>query len=215
VATYSEERALQQALDDLALAYSVLGHLPELLMLVLRPRGSFRIGGQHAVTSKRGLSRLEAEWKVVELWTLPAEQFLTQGDVGVVPWVPLMHFDGPPEALLGRCAEKIEREAPHPKERANLLGVSQVLAQLRFPNPDLLNLLGGQQAMIESPLLQRMIAQRFHEAILDVLRARFGTVPRDVTRHLREVIDEQQLRQLNLLAAQCQGLQAFRDALLS
>lgn len=51
----------------------------------------------------------------VELWTLPAEQFLAQADVGVTPWVPLMHFDGPPEALLERCAEKIEREA-HPKD---------------------------------------------------------------------------------------------------
>src|SRR5437588_11896704 len=30
VATYSEERALKQALDDLALAYSALGYLPEL-----------------------------------------------------------------------------------------------------------------------------------------------------------------------------------------
>src|SRR4051812_45083722 len=32
VATYSEKRALKQALDDLTLAYSVLGHLPELVM---------------------------------------------------------------------------------------------------------------------------------------------------------------------------------------
>jgi hypothetical protein len=47
VATYSEKRALKQALDDLTLAYSALGHLPELLMLVLRPRGRFRIGSRH------------------------------------------------------------------------------------------------------------------------------------------------------------------------
>ena len=35
VATYPEKRALKQALGDLTLAYSILGHLPELLMLVL------------------------------------------------------------------------------------------------------------------------------------------------------------------------------------
>ena len=74
VATYSEERALKQALDDLTLAYSALGYLPELLMLVLRPKGRFRIAGKHEVRSKLGLSRLEAEWKPVELWTLPAER---------------------------------------------------------------------------------------------------------------------------------------------
>ncbi len=102
VATYPERRALEQALDDLTLAYSTLGELPELLMLVLRPKGQFRIGGQHEVRSKLGLSRLQAQWKTVELWTLPAADFLAEGDVGVVPWVPLMQFDGPPEAVLER-----------------------------------------------------------------------------------------------------------------
>jgi hypothetical protein len=214
VATYSEERALRQALDDLALAYSALGHLPELLMLVLRPKGRFRIGGTHGVRSALGLSRLEAEWKAVELWTLPAEQFLSGGDVGVVPWVPLMHFDGPPEALLERCAEKIEREA-HAKDRADLLVVSQVLAGLRFPDPELLTLLGGKQAMIESPVLQKIIAETTHEYILDLLKDRFGTVPRDVIRHLRQITDEQKLRRLLLLASKCPDLAAFREALLS
>jgi hypothetical protein len=40
VATYAEKRVLKQALDDLTLAYQQLGTLPELLMLVLRPRGA-------------------------------------------------------------------------------------------------------------------------------------------------------------------------------
>src|SRR5205085_11242396 len=123
-----------------------------------------------------GLSRLEVAWTVVVLWTLSAEDFLASADVGVTPWVLLMRFEGPPEALLGRCAEKIEREA-HPKDRADLLAVSQVLAELVFPNPEFLNLLGGQQAMIESPLLQKMMAERAHKLILAALKGRFGTVP--------------------------------------
>src|ERR1051326_6145200 len=49
IATYAEKRALKQALDDLTLAYSALGHLPELVMLVLRPKGQLRIGGKHVV----------------------------------------------------------------------------------------------------------------------------------------------------------------------
>jgi len=126
VATYSEERARKQALDDLALAYSALGYLPELLMLVLRPKGKFRIGSRHEVRSKLGLARLEAEWKLVELWTLPAEAFLAAGDVGVVPWVPLMQFEGSPEALLERCAEKIDREGPA-DQQDDLRAVTQVM----------------------------------------------------------------------------------------
>lgn len=54
-------------------------------MLILWPKGRFRISGRHAVRSELGLSRLEVEWKTVELWTLPAMDFLVQGDVGVTP----------------------------------------------------------------------------------------------------------------------------------
>jgi hypothetical protein len=214
IATYPEKRALKQALDDLTLAYAALGHLPELLMLVLRPRGQFRISGRHGVRSRLGLAGLEVEWRLIELWTLPAEQFLAEGDVGVVPWVPLMQFDGPPEALLERCAAKIEGKA-HPKDRADLLAVSQVITGLRFADPELLRLLGGQKAMIESPLLQKMKAETIQELILDALKDRFGTVPRDVTKLLREIIDEKRLRQLNRVANKCANMEAFREALLT
>ncbi len=214
VATYTEKRALKQALDDLTTAYNVLGKLPELLMLVLRPKGKFRIGGRHTVTSRLGLSQLEATWKVVELWTLPAEEFLAGADVGVVPWIPLMQFAGPPEALLERCADKIEREA-HAQDKANLLAVSQVLTELRFPAPDLLSLLGGTKSMLESPLLQKMKAETLHDAILALLKHRFGTVPRDVTKHIRAVVNERRLQQLNIVASTCPALEAFRDAVLS
>ena len=214
VATYSEERALRQALDDLTLSYQTLGHLPELLMLVLRPKGRFRISGKHEVRSKLGLSRLEAEWKTVELWTLPAAEFLTQGDVGVTPWVPLMHFDGPPESLLQRCADKIEREA-HPKDRADLLAVSQVLGELKFSLPLLASIFGGQQTMFESRLLQKMRAETIHKVILAVLKARFRAVPHDVVKHLRDILDEEKLTALSVLAGQCPDIEAFREELLA
>jgi len=67
--------------------------------------------------------------------------------------------------------------------------------------------------MIESPLLQKMIARSLHEAILELLKDRF-TVPRDVTRGIREVIDEKKLRRLNKVAAKCGDIDAFREALL-
>ncbi len=213
VATYSEKRALKQALDDLTLAYSVLGHLPDLLMLILRPKGTVRIAGKYEVRGKLELSRLTAEWKPVEMWTQPARQFLEKGDVGAVPWATLMDFDGPPEELLQLCAAKIEREA-HPKDRADLLAVSQVLTELRFPNPELLQLLGGEKPVIESPMLQRLVAKSLHVAIQEALKARFGSVPRDVTRLLGDILDERKLHKLNGVAAKCMDLDAFREALL-
>ncbi len=76
--------------------------------------------------------RLEVTWRTVELWTLPAEKFLAEADVGIVPWVPLMQVVGQPERMLEQCAKRIEREAP-PKDRTDLLVIAQVIAGLRYP----------------------------------------------------------------------------------
>jgi hypothetical protein len=55
------------------------------------------------------------------------------------------------------------------------------------------------EAMIESPLLPRLMAERDHARILEALKDRFGTVPRDSAKHLREIVDEKKLGQLDLL----------------
>jgi hypothetical protein len=214
VATYAEKRVLRQALDDLAVAFAALRHVPELLMLVLRPKGKLRIGGKHEVQSPLGYSRLGGVWKVVELWTLPATKFLDEAGPGAVPWITLMDFPGPPEELLQRCADKIEREA-HPKDRADLLAVSQVMTGLRFPDPDLLRLLGGKEAVFDSPVLKKMRVETMLELTLHALKRRFGTVPHKVAKQLREVIDEKKQRELNEVANTCPNMEAFQQALLN
>ena len=214
MATYPEKRALKQALDDLTLAYSVLGHLPELLMLVLRPKGKFRISGEHEIRSELGMSRLEVRWRVVELWTLSAERFLVEADVGILPWVPLMQMKSPPEAILEQCAGRIEREAP-PRQQGDMLAVAEVMTGLRFSDPDFLTIFQRERTMIESPVVKRWKAESLHEAILDVLKDRFHSTPRDVTKPLRAILDEKKLRQLNIVAAKCADLDAFRQAIQS
>ena len=52
------------------------------------------------------MARLACGWKVAELWRLVAEELLAAGDVGLVPWVPLTHFQGAP-ALEHRTAPEI------------------------------------------------------------------------------------------------------------
>jgi hypothetical protein len=68
---------------------------------------------------------------VVELWTVPAEDLLATGDVGLIPWVPLAQFDGPPDLIFRECRARIDHDA-QPEEHENLLAVSQVLAGLRY-----------------------------------------------------------------------------------
>jgi hypothetical protein len=69
--------------------------------------------------------------------------------------------------------------------------------------------------MFESPLLREMIAETIHRDILALLKDRFETVPRTVTKPLQAILDEKKLRQLILLAAKCPDVESFREALLA
>jgi hypothetical protein len=73
--------------------------------------------------------------------------------------------------------------------------------------------------MIESPLIQEIVARSRQEgkqeAVLELLQARFGSVPPDIVLHLRGIMDEQKLRDINIRAALCPDLEAFRASLSS
>ena len=74
---------------DMALVFLDRGILPEMLVLVLHPKGNQQVAGSAHLQSACGWTRLQSAWKVVELWTVPAEDLLAAGDVGMIPWVPL------------------------------------------------------------------------------------------------------------------------------
>jgi hypothetical protein len=67
--------------------------------------------------------------------------------------------------------------------------------------------------MIESPMLQKWVAENLHEAIEEALRARFKSVPRDLLSDLHKIINERRLKKLTGIAAKCPDLDAFREAL--
>ncbi len=48
--------------------------------------------------------------------------------------------------------------------------------------------------MIESPMLQKLMAQRSHADIVEVLKTRFDSVPQDVTRLLQDILDDRKLK---------------------
>jgi hypothetical protein len=67
--------------------------------------------------------------------------------------------------------------------------------------------------MIESPLIQELMAKRVHKAIHRVLRARFGDVPPEITSALQTVLEDDQLDELVDWAARCPDLEAFGSRL--
>lgn len=220
VATYPERRAEEQAARDAALVWLDRGVLPEVVTLVLHPKGQLRLSGQLQLASRQGLTRLSVAWTVIELWTLSAEDLLTLGDVGVVPWVPLARTTLPPEALLRRCRDRIEQQAK-PEVQQNLLAVTRVMASVRYNEPNLLSLLGGgtMSWFSELPLMQQVLNERsrddFQAAILAILPAKFGEVPEEVIAKVRAIQDVELLRKLNIAAATCSTLDAFQVQLPS
>ncbi len=67
--------------------------------------------------------------------------------------------------------------------------------------------------MIESPVVRRWKAEAAHTLILAVLKNRFKTIPRNVTKLLRAIQDEEKLTSLCVLASECPTLDSFRAAL--
>jgi predicted transposase YdaD len=213
--TYPEKRVVEQMMDGLRLVRQVRGVLPDGLALVLCPKGQYRVPQEGTTQSALGWSKELLSWKVVEVWTLPAEELLTSPDVGVVPLVPLMAFQGPPEAMLRRCRERIDREAGAMK--ANMLAVAQTLAKLRFPQQEFLDLFGGSRAMIESPLIKEIVEQAQQQTrrtiIEEDIKDRFGPLPDSARASLEGVTDPDMLRVLRRFANTCSTLEAFLERL--
>ena len=212
IATFPERRAEEQALRDALLVYLDRRVLPEVITLVLHPKGAFRLTGREQLASRLGFTEVTWAWRVIELWTLPARDLLAAGDVGLVPWATLAQFDGPPEVLFQECQARIEQLAP-PEERDNLYAVTQVMGRLRYNDPHLLSLLGGRRVMIESPLILELMAEQKQQDIVEILEARFGTAPPEVVLAIQAIKDVPRLKELIRLASQCPDLEAFRAPL--
>jgi predicted transposase YdaD len=207
--------------------------LREMLVMVLHPRGRTRIGEWTEVVSPGGWSRLTLRWRTIELWSIPAEDLLASGELGVIPWVPLSYITGEPKPVLQECRARIDRQAA-PAERENLLAVTQILGRLRYNARDLWEILGGVDTMLELPYLDEILEQKAEERaerkvaarlaerakqkaradILLVLRARFGaSVPEAISAELETIADDARLDGLIEWAARCTDIEAFRTKL--
>ena len=216
LATYPERRVEEQLTRDAMLVYLERGELPEAVALVLRPKGKYQVPASRELHSRHGLSSCHMNWRVVALWTVPAEELLQAGDVGLVPWVPLTDFADPPEKMVQHCRDLIDEGAPR-GEKTNLLAVTQVLAYLRYNSKDLLKILGGKEVMLEIPFLDEIVMEKTretaHKDIGTVLKTRFGDVPRDLVEAIESVVDEEQLEDLVRSAVVCPDLATFRRAM--
>jgi hypothetical protein len=94
------------------------------------------------------------------------------------------------------------------------MAVTQVFARLRYNNERLFQLFGGRSAMIESPVIQEIVADRQREDILKVLETRFGTPARTLEPEV-STVEFDKLDEILKLAVTCRSLASFRKKLSS
>ncbi len=229
IATYPDLRVSEQMMRDTALVYLDQHRLPEVVTLVLCPRGNQGVTGAATHRSRLGWTSWSLNWRVVNLWEEPAERLLALNDVGLVPWVPLTEFAGSGETLLNECRRRIEEQAD-PKDQGNLLAVTQILGRLRFDHEMLAAIFQESNVMIESPFIDELLAdpkvfQRsplFHKARLEsqqalqrALTLHFQRIPKGVIAAIKKVATLEELTALWEWAATCSSLADFRTHLPS
>ena len=69
--------------------------------------------------------------------------------------------------------------------------------------------------MIESPLIQELLADRLQKAVFKILETRFGSLREDLMLALQAIQDEEKLYDLISFATSCPDLEAFRARLQS
>jgi hypothetical protein len=228
IATYPEARVARQVMDDVALSWLGRHELPEVVVLFLHPRGNVVPAKSIKLNSRQGCTTWNASWRIVKLWEVPAEDLLGTGDVGVVPWVPLARFDGPPEPIIRECRARIDRIGSR-VEKENLLAITQFLARLRYNDEALFDILGGRKAMIESPLVQELkkewtedakreglregLREGEIKALMTVLIQRFGAKAQSLETEIKATGDDARLKDLIRHAVTCRSLASFRKML--
>ncbi len=195
--------------------------MPNVLVLVLRPKGQLGVADQARHLAPDGVTELGGRWRVIELWKMPAEPVLATADPGLMPWVPLMQAAEPPEVVLRRCREVIDEHA-RADDHDRLITVTKVYTRLRYTDPDLLSILGRSTDMTgidhalalgQALLLRDAIAAQGQKDILKVLQTRFGPVPPELEAEVKTIRDESVLGAAVELAASSPDLDHFAAAL--
>ena len=174
-----------QVLDDLMLVYQNKRALPAACVFVLREKGNVRVADHIEVTSPDGSTSFRFNWRVIEAWTVSADELLATGDPGLVPWATLGRTALPAEPFLTECRRVVEERAPK-EDVEPLLTVTGILARLRYDREVIDAIFLGSKGMlgIESPLIDEWREEGeirgMRKMLLRVLRARFGALPADL-----------------------------------
>ena len=148
------------------------------------------------------LTVIDFGYRLINLQDVPGRELLYRGPVGLLPLVPLMRQDEPPEIVLEKCVRRIKSEVEAEDERATLYVALAALSSLKYPKDLILKLL--EVSKLENLPLFDGIREEWEargefkgklEMLLDLIEARFGSVPDELRARLEELKNHEKIKQ--------------------
>jgi len=143
------------------------------------------------------LTVVDFNYRLINLEDIAGRELLYRGPVGLLPLAPLMRQDEPPEAVLEKCAKRMDSEV-EADERAILYVALAALSSLRFPKELILKVLEVSK-MENLPFFdgirEEWEARGRLEMLFDLVETRFGNVPDELRSHLGALKGNEEIKQ--------------------
>jgi hypothetical protein len=181
------------------------------LAFVLRPRGFHSAGGEIRLEAAGGPTQ-QLWFREVCLWQLEPEDWW-RSVPGLMVLYPLCHHGQSSREAIRHSATAIEQLAIPSGAQSDWLSWLNIFGGLLMPRREVTCII-GEEKMRESSTYRGILGDGERNAILRVLRARFGAeLPDDLVNRLNKVEEPDDLDPLVDLAGTCSRLEEFHAAL--
>ena len=209
------------------------------VVLVFRPGG--RLQNEWVMRAfEREIVRFRFE--VIPLWEVAAKEVIAQGLKGLYPLLPLMKWEGEKaEEVLEESQKLVLEEIKNREERADAYVALRVLSGIRYPLEHIHRILRRRDLMLESPVYREILEEGearglekgkaigleegkvmglelgqeegLRESVLEALEVRFGMVPFEMEKKVRQIRGRKTLEGLHRRAILVESLEAFQKDL--
>jgi hypothetical protein len=187
--------------------------LPTWCLLFVLKRKGYRSHGGSFQLKAAGQPTQQLWFKEVPLWDQVPQPWWEEVP-GLMSLYPLCKHSQPPRQAITHAVTAIEGRELSTIEKADYLSLLDIFGELAFPRLDIGQII-GREKMKGSRFAQDFMGEGKRDAILRILRARFGEVNPEAVEAINTVEDIGRLDDLIDMAVRCSRLQDFRDVLLA
>jgi len=170
------------------------------------------------------LTVVDFNYRQINLQDISGRELLYRGPVGLLPLTPLMSHDELPEAVLDKCAKRLQSEVETEDERSILYVALAALSSLRFPKDLILKVLevsrlenlplfDGIREEWEARGEAKGLGEGIAEAIIEALEENTGQRPAWIKKSLSAVNDRDLLKKILRRAVKARTMEEFELAL--